>query len=273
MFDDQKFTGHFLEQEGGLGIYHAQARMYDPETGRFWGVDAMRVKYPGISSYVYVANNPVIYVDPDGNDIWLVHGTFSDKDTWDQNSTIAYQEAFNDRLAEGGLFQWEAGGNIHDERVSAAKSLAHSIMEAYEASGREMEINIVGHSHGGNVAIMAANILDENNIQVDNLITIATPARSEYTLNEGAVSNHVNIYSQADPIQILGGFDTPSNPAVHTARSTRPSGISVQGRPAGRTQQGARNFNATGFAPNPVTAHTTIHNNIELIRGLRLFVQ
>ena len=58
----EKFTGHFwkvrsardLRQEGGLGIYHAQARMYDPVTGRFWGVDAMRsVKYVDSDGYRY----------------------------------------------------------------------------------------------------------------------------------------------------------------------------------------------------------------------------
>lgn len=64
-----KCSGHFLEQEGGLGIYHAGARMYDPEVPRFYGVDAMRGKYPWLSSYVYAANNPLIFIDPDGNEI------------------------------------------------------------------------------------------------------------------------------------------------------------------------------------------------------------
>ena len=78
-FDDQKacpdsseFTGHFLEQEGGLGIYHAVARMYDPESGRFWGVDAMRVKYPDYNSYNYTMNNPLKFIDPDGRDAILI---------------------------------------------------------------------------------------------------------------------------------------------------------------------------------------------------------
>ena len=72
--DDQKFTGHFLEQEGNLGIYHAQARIacpttggYDPAIGRFLGVDAMRSEMPGWNTYHYTFNNPVKYVDPDGN--------------------------------------------------------------------------------------------------------------------------------------------------------------------------------------------------------------
>ncbi len=64
--DDQKFTGHFLEQEGDLEIYHAGVRMYDPAIGRFLGVDAMRGMYPTINPYHYTLNNPVIYTDPTG---------------------------------------------------------------------------------------------------------------------------------------------------------------------------------------------------------------
>ncbi|MFW6222952.1 MAG: RHS repeat-associated core domain-containing protein, partial [Bacteroidota bacterium] len=78
--DHSGFTGHFLEspmcrgrREGGLGIYHAQARMYDPATGRFWGVDAMRGVYPTINPYHYTFNNPVIYTDPTGNSVFEVH--------------------------------------------------------------------------------------------------------------------------------------------------------------------------------------------------------
>jgi len=65
--DDQKFTGHFLEQEDFLDIYHAGARMYDPAIGRFLGVDAMRGLYPGLNPYNYVMNNPTLFVDPTGN--------------------------------------------------------------------------------------------------------------------------------------------------------------------------------------------------------------
>ena len=59
--------GSVLEQEGGLGIYHAGARLYDPEVPRFYGVDAMRSAMPSWNAYHYTFNNPVRYVDPDGN--------------------------------------------------------------------------------------------------------------------------------------------------------------------------------------------------------------
>jgi RHS repeat-associated protein len=64
--DDSKFTGYELEQQGDLGLYHAGARMYDPEIGRFMSQDPLADQYPGVSPYVYALNNPLIFIDPDG---------------------------------------------------------------------------------------------------------------------------------------------------------------------------------------------------------------
>ena len=43
-------------------------RYYDAATGRFLQVDPHATKYPSLSSYSYVANNPLKYIDPDGRD-------------------------------------------------------------------------------------------------------------------------------------------------------------------------------------------------------------
>jgi RHS repeat-associated protein len=64
--DASGFTGHFLESEGDLGLYHAQARLYDPEVPRFYGVDNRNELYPHFNSYQYGLNNPIIYTDPTG---------------------------------------------------------------------------------------------------------------------------------------------------------------------------------------------------------------
>ncbi len=63
---DVKYTGYELNQEGGLGLYHAGARLYDPAVGRFMQQDPLTGKYPGWSPYNYVLGNPVNYLDPDG---------------------------------------------------------------------------------------------------------------------------------------------------------------------------------------------------------------
>ena len=60
-----KFTGHERDAESRLD--YMLERSYAYEIGRFLRPDPMQDEYPGISPYVYAANNPLKYVDPDGN--------------------------------------------------------------------------------------------------------------------------------------------------------------------------------------------------------------
>lgn len=64
--NDAKFTGYLLEQDGDLGLYHAEARMYDPVIGRFMQVDPKYDLYPEWSAYQYALNSPVKFTDPTG---------------------------------------------------------------------------------------------------------------------------------------------------------------------------------------------------------------
>ena len=51
------------------GMYDYGARLYDPMIGRWTSVDPLAEKYVGISPFVYVADNPVVFIDPDGQEI------------------------------------------------------------------------------------------------------------------------------------------------------------------------------------------------------------
>ena len=66
--DDAKFTGYLLEQDGDLGIYHAEARGYDPVIGRFMQRDPLAddPSQVHLTPYNYAWNNPVLLNDPDG---------------------------------------------------------------------------------------------------------------------------------------------------------------------------------------------------------------
>ena len=44
------------------------ARVYDPRLGRWLSRDPSESKYPGINTYNFALNNPLIFDDPDGED-------------------------------------------------------------------------------------------------------------------------------------------------------------------------------------------------------------
>ncbi|WP_299119955.1 DUF6443 domain-containing protein [uncultured Tenacibaculum sp.] len=67
-----KYNGKELEEELGLNMYEYGARKYMPDLGRWIGVDKKAEKYMPVSPYIYGGNNPVIFIDPNGEDIIIV---------------------------------------------------------------------------------------------------------------------------------------------------------------------------------------------------------
>ena len=56
------------EIQGVGNSYTTEFRQYDARLGRWLSRDGKEDKYPGISTYNFSLNNPLIFVDPDGKD-------------------------------------------------------------------------------------------------------------------------------------------------------------------------------------------------------------
>ncbi|UUZ86465.1 lipase family protein [Paenibacillus sp. P26] len=127
-----------------------------------------------------------------------MHGTWSDGDTW-KPDFVDYVEGLFHETSE--KLNW-SGGNTTGDRSEAAEYFAQKIYEWHEEHPDD-PIRLVGHSHGGNVAVMVTNILAKKGLKVPNLITIATPVRG-YQL-ETDVGQHIHVYNDYDGVQINGG--------------------------------------------------------------------
>ncbi|MCL2717361.1 MAG: thioesterase domain-containing protein [Lachnospiraceae bacterium] len=192
------FTNHRYDEI--INKYFMRARNFDPINHRMTSRDPARAD--GFNDYLYCRNNPINYIDPDGLAAWLIHGTFSEPDTWTNEFRDYLIGLYNEEIfAE----PWTGKNNMR-ARKNAAKDLVVSIKE-YVKYNPDEPIRLIGHSHGGNVAILVANMLAEENIKVETLITIGTPVR-EYHLNRKSKTNieeFLSIYNKGDAVQKVGG--------------------------------------------------------------------
>ncbi|MCS3533057.1 RHS repeat-associated core domain-containing protein [Chryseobacterium sp. JUb7] len=80
-----KYNGKELQE---TGMYDYGARMYMPDLGRWGVVDPLAEKHPNFNPMMYTANNPILFIDPDGRD-WTITETYNKK-----TNTTHYNIAF-----------------------------------------------------------------------------------------------------------------------------------------------------------------------------------
>ena len=68
-----KYNGKELNRDNVLDWYDYGARMYDASLGRWHAVDPSGEKYPALGLYAYCKNSPIIRIDPDGKDDYVVN--------------------------------------------------------------------------------------------------------------------------------------------------------------------------------------------------------
>ena len=62
----KQYNGKEWNDDFGLGWNDYGARFYDPAMARWLAVDPMAEKYYMLGQYTYVANNPILFIDPNG---------------------------------------------------------------------------------------------------------------------------------------------------------------------------------------------------------------
>ena len=225
--------------------FYDHARHQDFGLGRFLSPDSIGGHPANPQSwnrYAYTLGNPMKHVDPDGRLTIVTHGTGA-RGAADFLPGGRFFEHIVSTVPDRAYasFQW-SGKDSHEARVHAARALAAFINSYHFAPGEKLNL-IAGHSHGGNVDILAVNAGLAR--RVENLVTLGAPSRVGYHLQDASgVGRFVNVFNSNDHVQVMGGGDYES-PLEHGA--------------AGRTQPYALNIN-WNLDFGPIRSHLELHS-------------
>lgn len=110
------------ELQENLGFYDYGARFYDPVIARWTSVDPLAEKYQPSSPYEYVANNPLKFVDQDGNEITIPNSADRAQIVGNINKLSRSQYAVNAKT--GQLYMTKninkSGSTYYSDRLNAA---------------------------------------------------------------------------------------------------------------------------------------------------------
>ena len=128
----------------------------------------------------------------------IIHGTWAATSTWWQRggNFWNYVNGITGNVYGGkDAFSW-SGANDHKERVKAASDLV-----TWVGSHPCTNLDIISHSHGGNVSFLATRL----GLKMRKLITLGTPVRLEYLPDLRNIGMFYNVFSTIDLVQTPAG--------------------------------------------------------------------
>ncbi|MBI1769442.1 MAG: hypothetical protein HYR67_13830 [Bacteroidetes bacterium] len=180
------YNGKELVDKYNLNWYDYGARYYDPQLGRWHVMDPGNEYH---SPYVYVGDYPIIAIDPNGKETYLVIGAGNDPGKW------GYANNIMRALVKAGITDVKqvpsTFGQVSDIMYSIGMSVepkngidldlrSQMVVEAVKKdiiSGNITDgeqINLMGYSYGSVVTAHAALDLANHGTTVDNLILVGS---------------------------------------------------------------------------------------------------
>jgi hypothetical protein len=143
----------------------------------------------------------------------IVHGTWCPQFSWHMPGGD-----FHDALVQATdrvsvlFFIW-SGYNNHAARIKAADQLVRHI-ETYVPY--DAELNVITHSHGSNVAILASHIMEhqQSRHRIHHFYALGTPVSTvSYFPNMNIIKYFYNMFSFSDMVQTVFGIFNREFPA------------------------------------------------------------
>jgi RHS repeat-associated protein len=140
-----KYTG---KEKDATGLYYFGARYYDPTIGRFITRDPIKgniMNPQSLNSYVYCLNNPMKYIDPDGESPWD-HDWLPDGDvevdpaTWDTFYDPELRQKYYDEWAQKSS---SSSGRKHKSKKSWQDKIKDSFYFTSKFEVTEVQVSLI----------------------------------------------------------------------------------------------------------------------------------
>jgi len=158
------------------------ARIYDSRLGRWLSIDPFWKKYPFLSPYNYTIDNPIMLIDPAGEDIVVAFtgGVFGKNKLTNVKDDVKFAQAntgttgaiVKDAQAFAEKNNIEFDGAVVQSGATTRKA-TRSAVKFIKANYSEGEkVIIYGYSYGGKQALALINKLEKEGIKVELLETV-----------------------------------------------------------------------------------------------------
>jgi RHS repeat-associated protein len=171
-----------LKDEWGeqTGNYCYGARYYDPKISVWLSVDPLAHKYPSLSPYVYVANNPINAIDPDGRRIVFVNGYLGfgsyngGKAYWNSSFIKAAMRFFGDNSAAYTNVQYSTASTAAQRTLDGYAFAKKNFAKLTKGMKEGETFKFVTHSMGGAFSKGMKEYFEEQSIEVESMVMLNT---------------------------------------------------------------------------------------------------